>query len=271
MFSAIRNLFHFTRKDDFSYLKNLARKNGSFEMLYREGIRITSHFKPIISPKSGQNIGVLTQSEICQIKLLAGNITAINWQIEVPANFAEVPIIDIPNVHDHQITAFQIPGICFYNKLVIVEQSIADIHQCISHAIIVDVTDYLCQPLRTGEIIDIRFALRSRIDGKTYRGGSKDESARQKRQTVTQERPKLDWRDLLRPAKPKRKTAKPTFNVFDLIFPILQRPLGQAFDDVFSFPASLYPLLSREPIMFFTLTCGGTRQLRHKQLVECCG
>jgi len=269
MFSALRNIFSFSRKDDLSYLKSLAGKQYSFEKQYKDGIYIGSHFKAIAVPKSGHNAALLFRSNaIGRIHVLTGNIVSINWQIETPAIFSddsifrqpvtlqpsEVATIDTPNILDHhEIFSFIAPTSFCHWKGIFADATIVDVtdllqqdlctictpFRCLSPAFTVDVTDSLYQDLYASTIVNIPVKLFSRIDGKIYQPASKEESSRQEKTTEAQ-RPKLDCRNLIRQKKTKRKKSKPAFNIFDLILPILQRPLGQAFDDALSFPAPLY-------------------------------
>jgi len=254
MFSAIRNIFSSTRKDDFSYLKSLAGKKGSFETLYKNRISIASHFKAIVAPKSGHNEGLLTRpNAFARIHVLAENIVLVDWQIETPSIFLDDSIFRQSSTLTPASVAFQAPEIHFYSKVVFADSSIVDVtdllrqnlctirtsFQCLSPNPIVDVTDSLYQDISAGTIVNISVKLFSRIGGKIYRAFPNEKSSRQEK-TTAEPCPKLDWRSLIRQKKTKRKISKPTFNVFDLILPILQRPLGQALDDSFWFPAHLY-------------------------------
>jgi len=215
MFSTIRNLFSFTRKDDFSYLKRLAGKKGSFETHYTNGIKISSPFSVLVSSTHEYNVRVLAQPRTYSAILLA-----------------EKKIATI---------SFEIPEICFHGQGFITDQSIADFYPNISYTAILDITDLLQQQLGSAETIDFPLRLQTRIDGKIYQDDQKRKLLpRDQEQTEISQHQKFDKDQFESESHKQQGKAKSKFSIFDLIYPILQRPLGQAFDNVLAFPEPLY-------------------------------
>jgi superfamily II DNA or RNA helicase len=108
---------------------------------------------------------------------------------------------------------------------------------------IFDVTDEYSSIAPVG-IVNISFLLKkSIIDGKAYYAKPKADLFQQKSERTRSsneeknsgtERQKLKRRDT-------QESQKDLFNIFDLILPILQPPLGKAFNNQVAFPHDLYP------------------------------
>lgn len=131
----------------------------------------------------------------------------------------------------------------FYHADTLIAPSIEEyISSAISLA--TEIFDYsefseLLNPIIDIENIDLRFAIR--IKGKIY--NKKKEISRENIYNRTEDKYSSSTKTL----KPKieryftDKDKHIDFDVFDLIFPALQPPLGNSFDNPISFPSELYP------------------------------
>jgi SNF2 family DNA or RNA helicase len=151
----------------------------------------------------------------------------------------DVAVFGVPNILDHcHSIVFQSLAICNWKEsALLTDKDVTEHHKSLHVPAILDVKDLAYQSLYPASIINVPVTLKSRIGGKVYQDEQKQEYSRQK---TEQTRVRLKW-DQRKPTEQFRRIiAKQFFNVFDLIFPILQRPLGRAFDDIISFPAPLY-------------------------------
>ena len=164
----------------------------------------------IVPPKSGHSAKLLAQPTIYRVpvQLLTGKSKTTEGQPEKPTLFSVDFFLQSVTLNSAEDATADASGV-----------------QRISTPSIIAVWDSLRSDFCTCKISEHFVPLQSRIDGKNYSGNRRIPGTNTTNGVRNQ----------------PGAGGISGFNLFDLIFPVLQRPLGTAFDDGLSFPAGKLP------------------------------